>query len=237
MAKKHPVYDCSNIDYVNRSTPVSIYCRKHKRRFNIKPETVLGRTRDCERVSKTHNYTKERFVERAMQVHGDAFDYTNVVYVNNRTLVDIYCKKHDIHFQLTPNKHLDRSRGCHRCGEENNIGLYNFKYFEKFPERKSIPAEIYLIKISSDSEEFVKIGITQKKVTTKRFDRMVCTTDYTIDKLAHIDLALFDAFDIEHMITSSPELSKFKYSPLTKIKGHTECFTCDAIETLLELLT
>ena len=39
--------------------------------------------------------TLKIFIERAQKVHGDNFDYSNVTYMDSKTKVSIYCKKHN----------------------------------------------------------------------------------------------------------------------------------------------
>lgn len=57
---------------------------------------------------------KINFIEKARLVHGNRYDYSNVVYVNNKTYVDIICKIHGV-FSQSPNMHL-RGHGCPYCG-------------------------------------------------------------------------------------------------------------------------
>lgn len=57
--------------------------------------------------------TKEEFIEDAIKLHGNEYDYSNVEYVNNRTLVRIICNKHG-EFLQTPDVHL-RGCGCPIC--------------------------------------------------------------------------------------------------------------------------
>lgn len=57
--------------------------------------------------------TKEEFVTKARLVHGDKYDYSKVIYSNNKTKVIITCDKHG-DFLQTPNKHL-LGRGCPQC--------------------------------------------------------------------------------------------------------------------------
>jgi len=33
--------------------------------------------------------TKEEFIEKAKNVHGDKFDYSNVIYINNKKKINI----------------------------------------------------------------------------------------------------------------------------------------------------
>ena len=64
--------------------------------------------------------TREKILEQFKEVHGDAFDYTKVVYVDINTPVEVYCKKHDFTFTPTPKNHKNGSR-CKHCGRESQI--------------------------------------------------------------------------------------------------------------------
>ena len=55
------------------------------------------------------------FIEKAKLVHGDKYDYSKVVYVNNKTKICIICPEHG-EFWQRPDKHLSQKRGCPYCG-------------------------------------------------------------------------------------------------------------------------
>ena len=59
--------------------------------------------------------TTEEFIKRAKEVHGDKYDYSKVVYKNNKETVCIICKE-DEHgeFYQTPASHL-KGCGCPKC--------------------------------------------------------------------------------------------------------------------------
>lgn len=57
--------------------------------------------------------TTEEFITKARAVHGDKYDYSKVVYVNNITKVCIICPEHG-EFLMTAKKHL-RGYGCSQC--------------------------------------------------------------------------------------------------------------------------
>ncbi len=57
--------------------------------------------------------TKEEFIEKAIQKHGDKYDYSLVEYKNSRTKIKIICPTHYI-FEQTPDCHFNR--GCDKCG-------------------------------------------------------------------------------------------------------------------------
>ena len=57
--------------------------------------------------------TTEDFVNKAILIHGDKYDYSKVEYINNSTKVCIICPEHG-EFWQTPNVHLKKS-GCPQC--------------------------------------------------------------------------------------------------------------------------
>lgn len=55
----------------------------------------------------------ELFISKARKLHGEAYDYSKVVYVNNKHPVIITCVKHGDFLQI-PNSHL-LGKGCPKC--------------------------------------------------------------------------------------------------------------------------
>ena len=55
-----------------------------------------------------------KFVEEAVEIHGDKYDYSQVVYAGQKTPVTIICPEHGA-FQQTPYHHLSRKQGCPVC--------------------------------------------------------------------------------------------------------------------------
>lgn len=58
--------------------------------------------------------TKEEFIEKAIRVHEDRFDYSKVDYIDSKTKVTIICKEHG-EFRQIPNSHLLGKNGCPEC--------------------------------------------------------------------------------------------------------------------------
>lgn len=64
-------------------------------------------------------FTKEDFIKRAKETHGDKYDYSKVDYINSTTKVCIICPEHGEFYQC-PSDHI-RGVGCRRCyGNEKN---------------------------------------------------------------------------------------------------------------------
>ena len=68
----------------------------------------------------TKRLNTEIFIERSIKIHGDKYDYSKVIYINNKTKVCIICNKHG-EFWQTPKLHMN-GRGCSKCG---NIVISN----------------------------------------------------------------------------------------------------------------
>lgn len=60
--------------------------------------------------------TLKDFVDKARKVHGDKYDYSSLIYVNNSTKINIVCRKHGFFTQL-PSSHL-MGNGCPKCANE-----------------------------------------------------------------------------------------------------------------------
>lgn len=120
-------YDYSQVEYVNQRTKVKIICPVHGL-FEQRPSTHLrgsGCPRCAHEAMRGHAYrgpghmTTEEFIERARAVHGDKYDYSKAVYVNQKTPATIICPKHG-EFQQNPYLHYTGS-GCPRCAAEEYV--------------------------------------------------------------------------------------------------------------------
>jgi len=119
--KKHgDTYDYSKVNYIDATTKVIIGCSIHGD-FSIMPSKHTARgdgCRDCsyEKRARARSKSREQFIIDARKIHGDKYDYSKVVYKNDRTDVIIICPRHG-EFPQSPNAHL-RSQGCRNCGYE-----------------------------------------------------------------------------------------------------------------------
>ena len=68
--------------------------------------------------------TTEQFIERAISVHGDRYDYSKVNYINTTTKIEIICQKHGSFFQR-PYGHLE-GKGCAYCSGNVNLTTKEF---------------------------------------------------------------------------------------------------------------
>lgn len=107
-------YSYKRVDYQGNRVPVIIGCRTCRTWFEQAPcQHVLPR--GCRKCGGAAKATTEEFIEKAREVHGDLYDYSEVVYENARfKKVKIHCNECDADFMQIPNSHLNGS-GCPHC--------------------------------------------------------------------------------------------------------------------------
>ena len=105
-------YDYSKVEYINSKTNVRIICREHGE-FLQKPCFHYRNGHGCNICGGSNKSTTKEFIKKAIIVHNDKYDYSNVQYVNAINYIIIICRKHG-DFLQTPNNHL-RGKGCPRC--------------------------------------------------------------------------------------------------------------------------
>ena len=109
-------YDYSLVEYTGTSKKVKIICPIHGI-FKQTPNCHLrgGGCRQCfdARNSKNKTLTTEQFIKKAIEVHGDRYDYSLVEYVGAHDKVKIICSVHGV-FNQRPNNHLNGA-GCSEC--------------------------------------------------------------------------------------------------------------------------
>lgn len=100
-------------------------------------------------------YTTKDFVNKAVSIHGDKYDYSHVCYINSNTKVEIVCPIHGSFWQ-TPNMHIGmRHQGCPMCGGTKRmtteefvkraIGIHGNRYDYSFVEYRNNKTKVKLI--------------------------------------------------------------------------------------------
>lgn len=128
-------YDKTN--YSVLQDEVTITCKVHGDYTQRANSHLAGyRCRKCH--IDEYLLSKEQFVRNAKEVHGDAYDYSKVVYKGNKVPVEIDCKKHGA-FWIKPNAHVASRGRCPRCAQSNGeefvetfLLKYNFKYVRQY---------------------------------------------------------------------------------------------------------
>lgn len=82
--------------------------------LNIKPQKVKHIAHSLG-ITKRWKHTRDTFIEEAKNIHGEAYDYSRVVYSGNKTKVIIICPEHG-EFLQTPHMHISKKmQGCPSC--------------------------------------------------------------------------------------------------------------------------
>lgn len=116
-------YDYSKVDYINSVTKIIIICKEHGE-FKQEPRVHLSKAGCIKcRISSLTN-TTEQFIQKAIEVHGNKYDYSKTNYINNCTYVTIICSKHG-ETKQNPNNHL-KGKGCPKCAYESKISNEEF---------------------------------------------------------------------------------------------------------------
>jgi len=134
--------------------------------------------------------TKEEFIIKAKLIHGNRYDYSLVVYKNNKTKVKIICPIHGV-FEQYPCNHINKKTICSKCSYENRLldnniyikqakKIHGDKYdYSKTSYEKSIKKVIITCKIHGDFEQLphhhlqgqgcLKCKINDSKITFEYF--------------------------------------------------------------------
>ena len=76
--------------------------------------------------------TAKTFIQRAIEIHGDKYDYSKTKYIKAKEPVIITCKKHG-DFTQRPQDHILKACGCPKCKGEKVIEVHSYT-FNKFLE-------------------------------------------------------------------------------------------------------
>lgn len=117
-------------EYINYHTPLTITCNVNSHgylhgNFEQTPASHLQGS-GCPKCSPTALKTNLKFIEDAIEVHGYAWDYSKVQYVNSGTKVIIICNVHKKEFEQTPASHLKGS-GCGECSKKIRMDIAKFE--------------------------------------------------------------------------------------------------------------
>ena len=116
-------YDYSLVKYKNCLTKIIIICRKHRLQFEQEPRAHLAGQGCWKCAGRTQNQhiplTTQEFIRRAKKIHGDKYGYEETEYVNSRTKIAVFCKKHICKFEQIAGAHLE-GKGCPKCGLERS---------------------------------------------------------------------------------------------------------------------
>lgn len=120
-------YDYSKVQYKKAIEKVIIICKTHGEFLQQSNLHLNGSgCNKCAIISRNNNsrYDTNTFIQKSIEIHGNTYDYSKVVYVDSKTKVIIICKEHG-EFIQAPNKHLQK-QGCSICGGHEKLNIDDF---------------------------------------------------------------------------------------------------------------
>jgi very-short-patch-repair endonuclease len=136
-------YDYSNTLYDGKK--LNIICKIHGE-FQQLMNIHINQKGGCKKCGdilrgKNRRFTTEGLIEKAKEIHGDKYDYSNMEYNGIYNKIKIICREHG-EFLQTPSSHI-RGGGCQKC-YDNRRGESIRKTTEEFIiNSKKIHGDIY----------------------------------------------------------------------------------------------
>lgn len=219
--------DYSKLVYISSNNSVTVTCPVHGD-IEVIPE-VLIRGNGCNacgdmRSSEVRTSSHEYNLKRALEVHGDKYDY-GFLGVPSKVKVEITCPSHGVFMQNLDNHFC--GKGCPDCAKEEHPA------FSRSSFAKYSTYYLYVMRLQGDSEDFLKVGISKNpegraKVITGRTD-----TPYTAEVLYTQQTDGEGAWDLEKLLHR--EFKEFRYIPRHTFKGSTECFSSVCLDSIMKI--
>ena len=114
------VYDYSKTVFEHVLKSIIIICPIHGE-FKQTAGNHLQGAKCLKCYEKETRPTFEQVIDKFNKIHKGRYNYSNVIYINNYTLIKIICKEHG-EFKQQPTDHATGS-GCPRCKESNGETL------------------------------------------------------------------------------------------------------------------
>lgn len=201
-------YDFSNSVYEHSHLPVVVSCPEHGVFASRASHILEGK--GCHECGITRmRKPASEFIKEAIVIHGDKYNYSKVVYINNKLPVIIICKEHG-EFLKRPSEHLLAKSGCPICSSNKDR---NSQY-------------IYIMKTNIDG--LYKIGISAdpyrraRELGTRSSNNISFTVLYS---------KYIGEYRLARKLESDTHKKLFRYNIMefTGDDGYTEMFTLDPI--------
>lgn len=183
----------------------------------------------CSGRRSTNNLSlsAREFADMATSVHGDRYDYSGSVFIGTKNKVEILCKLHG-YFTQNADDHL-RGHGCKQCAfivsnrtkkiNDSIVGYSRGKYVAAADRNTKGKSFLYVVKMQSVDESFIKIGISIYGAA----HRLKKVAHYTVSDILEISMPAGEAWDAEKVLHH--KLKDLSYVTKEKFYGHTECFS------------
>ena len=226
LVKKHGhvcTYTLDNIK--DTKQPMEIYCKLCKQVFHQSPYNNFMGVLGCNLYTHPGRTTNkkeslESLIAYSRQHNGLRYNFSESIYVDRYTRLKIFDTECGQYFTQTPNSHK-RGYQCNLCMNNKKLGVYTERIIEKNKRiLQEKPGLVYIINAFDDDEKFYKIGCTASLRLKDRFGST--KFPYNRDVLLTFKTNMYNAYYIEQFLLS--QYAEYKYRPLKKFRGRTECF-------------
>lgn len=105
--------------YKNQKTKILICCKLHGE-FETLPYNHFNQSGGCKKCcnilnGSSHKSNTKTFIEKAIKVHGNLYDYSKTIYEHSLKYIIVICPNHG-EFKIKPSNHINNKQGCKLCG-------------------------------------------------------------------------------------------------------------------------
>jgi len=162
-------YDYSKVNYISSKENVVIICQHHGVFSQRANNHLLGvGCKKCtQKIPINKKITNVDFINKAILVHGNKYDYSLVEYTNSHNKIKIKCENNHI-FEQRPDQHLN-GHGCKFCVDrfrKKASVIHNNLYDYSLVEYKNNSSKVNII--------CKKHGIFEQRVSSHLFLKRGC---------------------------------------------------------------
>lgn len=151
-------------------------------------------------------------INKLKDIHSNKYTYNNFNYIGTNNYYNVICNIHG-NFKIRLSNHL-QGAGCAKCKSPGS-GWSRTNFINISKGKK---CTFYTLKCWNEEEEFYKIGITSNSVKY-RYQNSI---PYKYEVIQEIKGEAGEIYDLE--LKNKRLLKNFKYIPLIKFNGVTECY-------------
>lgn len=207
-------------EYQGARTAILHECLKGHE-WKVTPDNVLRGTAGCPICAGKGSSDSKRYLATLIEKNIDIVPIEE--YITARTSINHQCRFDHV-WKAKPNNILT-GHGCPDCARK---GVYNEKYFKKFPDIAKSPGILYcvvLVNKKTSERECIKIGITKGTSFSNVTRRAYAFTGYEHRVQKLVKGTLEEVYNLEQKLHN--QWGHRKYKAASWFSGHTELFELD----------